>query len=364
MRKIISLICLLLTTHTLAEELQIREDAPDRHVVVKGDTLWDISATFFKDPWKWPQIWLLNKESVKDPHWIYPGNVIYLDRRSGTLSVNAPIAVPESAPTPEVAATPEVPVAPAEPDTPAIKYGPKARVIAQNRDAIPVVPLKAISSFLERPLVIDSEALETAPKLVGTYEQRTLLTTNDLAYVKDLPADKGMHWQVYRPNVTFVDPDTEEELGREVVYLGDATVEKFGDPSTLRVTNALLEINKGDYFAQATSGYSPTYLPHAPSADITAKVISIYGGVQQGAQHSVITLNKGQRDGVEVGHIFGLYQKGEIIKTAGWFTPNIVLPDMRYGLVMVFRVFNKVSYALVMETKLPVQLLDSVRTPE
>jgi hypothetical protein len=125
-----------------------------------------------------------------------------------------------------------------------------------------------------------------------------------------------------------------------------------------------LEIHKGDYFAQASAGYSSNYLPHPPSTNISSKVISIYGGVQQAGQRAVITLNKGQRDGVEVGHILGLYQKGEIIKTKGWFTPNIVLPDMRYGLVMVFRVFNKVSYALVMETKLPVQLLDSARTPE
>lgn len=354
MRKIISLICLLLPTLALADVVQIREDAPDRHIVVKGDTLWDISAKFFKDPWKWPEIWALNKQDIKDPHWIYPGNVIYLDRRAGTLTVG------ESAPVSDSSTATSEPVTPSD----VVKLEPRARVVSLNSEAIPAIPLNLIGSYLSRPLVMESEELLMAPTLVGTYEQRTLLSVNDLAYAKDMPADKGTQWQVYRPNVTFVDPDTGEELGREVLYLGDASVEKFGDPSTLRITNAILEINKGDHFAQAASGYSSNYLPHAPISNISSKVISIYGGVQQAGQHAVITLNKGRRDGVEIGHVLGLYQKGEVIKSKGWFAPNIVLPDMRYGLVMVFRVFNKVSYALVMETKLPVQLLDSARNPE
>jgi hypothetical protein len=191
-----------------------------------------------------------------------------------------------------------------------------------------------------------------------------LLSANDIAYAKGLPTDRGLQWQIYRPSVTFIDPDTNEDLGREVIYLGDATAEKFGDPSTMHISKSVLEIRKGDYFAQAASGYSANFLPHAPSTNINAKIISIFGGVQQAGQRAVVTLNKGQRDGIEVGHVLGVYQKGEVIKSKGWFTPNVVLPDLRYGLVMVFRVFNKVSYALVMETKLPVQLLDRASTPE
>jgi len=361
MRKIISLICLLLPILANANEVQIREDAPDRHIVVKGDTLWDISAKFFKDPWKWPEIWALNRQDIKDPHWIYPGNVVYLDRRSGTLSTTPPSAESTLAGETTLAAVPTTVDAPAN-DTE--KFSPKVRVVGQNSEAIPAIPLNIIGSFLSRPLVVEEGALETAPKLVGTYEQRTLLSASDIAYAQNLPSDKGVQWQIYRPSVTFVDPDTDEALGQEVLYLGDATVEKFGDPSTMRITHAILEINKGDYFAQAASGYSANFLPHAPNTKIDAKIISIYGGVEQAGQRAVITLNKGQRDGIEMGHVLGVYQKGEVIKTKGWFTPNVVLPDMRYGLVMVFRVFNKVSYALVMETKLPVQLLDRASTPE
>ncbi len=366
MRKIISLICLLLPILASADELQIRDDAPDRYVVVKGDTLWDISAKFFKNPWKWPEVWVLNQENVKDPHWIYPGDVIVLDRSAGALSVggSVPQAAPQEVPASTESAEGEVSPAPGGAPSNVVKLSPRARVVSRNTEAIPAIPLGIISAFLARPLVMEDEELENAPELVGTYQQRELLSVNDVAYAKNIPTDKGTQWQIYRPGVTLVDPDTDEVLGKEVMYLGDASVESFGDPSALRITSAVLEIHKGDHFAQATAGYSTEYLPHPPSAGTTARVISVYGGVQQAGQRSVIVLNKGQRDGIEAGHIFGLYQKGEVIKTKGWFTPNIVLPDVRYGWIMVFRVFNKVSYALVMETKLPVQLLDAVRAPE
>ena len=358
MHKIISLICLLLPIAAYSDELQLQENAPDRYIVVKGDTLWDISAKFFTDPWKWPQIWGYNKDTIKDPHWIYPGDMVYLDHGTRTLKVGEP-GVPET-PT-EAGAIPEVgDVTSAG----AVKLSPKARIVPGTSEAIPTISLKVIGPFLNRPLVMEDNELEGAPKLIGTFEHRELLSADDTAYVSDMPKDRGERWQIYRPSVTFVDPDTDEVLGHEVVYLGDAFVEKFDKISTLRISNSVLEIHKGDYFAQSAEGFSSNYLPHAPSTSITARVISIYGGVQQAGQNAVVTLNKGKRDGLESGHVLALYQKGETIRTKGWFTPDIELPDVRYGLLFVFRVFNKVSYALVMETKFPVKVMDRASTPE
>lgn len=352
MRKIISLICLLLPIAAYADELQLRENAPDRYVVVQGDTLWDISAKFFKDPWKWPQIWGYNKDTIKDPHWIYPGDVVYLDHATRTLQVGEPSAV-EIPPVEEVASFSD-----------AIKYSPQVRIVESTREAVPTISLKAIGPFLARPLVIEDDELEDAPVLAGTYEQRKLLGTGDVAYAEGMPSDKGESWQIYRPDRTFIDPDTDEVLGHEVVYLGDAVVDKFDKVSTLKITSSVLEISKGDRFAQATTGFASNYQPRAPSKEINAKVISIYGGVLQAGQNGVVTLNKGKRDGLETGHVLALYQKGEVLPKPGWFTDDTVLPDVRYGLLFVFRVFDKVSYALVMETRLPVQLLDRASTPE
>lgn len=362
MRKIISLICLLLPIAVFADELQLQENAPDHYLVVKGDTLWDISAKFFKDPWKWPQIWGYNKDTIKDPHWIYPGNVVYLDPKTHTLKVG------ESAPAPEgesaVTEVPSVTEGNISSSSDVTKLKPRARVVKGTSEAIAMISLKDIGPFLARPLVIEDAELDSAPELVGTYEQRELLSTGDVAYANNMPMDKGESWQIYRPGQTFKDPDTGEVLGHEVAYLGDATVEKFDNLTTLKITNAVQEIHKGDLFAQAATGFAANYLPHAPDKDISAKIISIYGGVAQAGQNAVVTLNKGRRDGLENGNVLALYQKGEVIRNASLFHRNTVLPDVRYGLLFVFRVFDKVSYALVMQTRLPVQVLDRASTPE
>lgn len=344
MRKIISLICLLLPVLACAAEPEIRDNAPDRHVVVKGDTLWDISAKFFKDPWKWPQIWGMNKDTIQDPHWIYPGDVIVLDRATGTLRIGgADIASATSKTNEQV-----------------VKLSPSSTARASQHDVIPSIPAAAITPFLTQPVIVDDKTWATAGTIVGSYEKRVLLGKDDVAYAKGICEEFGSSWQVYRAGKTFTDPDTKEVLGQEAMYLGEAEVSKFGEPSTLRITKSIQEMAKGDRLIQPAQETFNSYLPHAPEQAISAKVISIYGGVVQGGQNTVITLNKGTRDGLEKGHVLALYQRGEVL---GKGKDAVTLPDTRYGLVFVFRTFEKVSYALVMQTKLPVQLLDKLQTP-
>lgn len=374
MRKIISLFCFLLPVLAFAAQAEeadsqgrIRGDAPDRHVVVKGDTLWDISGMFFKDPWKWPHIWGLNKDTVKNPHWIYPGDIIYLDRNSGTLRIGEEASgsihsdsgvVPGTAVASETGhtAAPFVPNA----GNNAVRLSPRVRESPSINDTILSIPAKIIAPFLKKPLVIEEDALENAPTLIGAREGRVILGTGDIGFIKGLPSDKGDKWQFYRPGKTFTDPETDEVLGIEAVYLGNAEVSKQADVSTVAITASLLEIYPGDRLVEPYAEEIGTYLPRAPEKQISARVISVYGGVAQGGQNSVITLSKGARDGLEIGHVLALYRKGEDIKFEG---DKYSLPDERYGLVFVFRIFDKVSYALVMQTKLPIQLLDRANTP-
>lgn len=338
---IISLICCLLPTFTFADTVKIHDNAPDSHIVVKGDTLWDISAKFFKDPWKWPQIWGLNKDTIKNPHWIYPGDVVHLDRANGTLHLGQIIKTEAGR-------------------SDSVKLSP--RIYAQNSEhnAIPSISAKAIEPFLSRPLIIEKDGLSNAPIIVGTLDQRVLLSTGDTTYVKGLSQDQGVLWQIYRPGKTLFDPESEKILGYEAIYLGDAEVEKFADISTLKIVKALNDINKGDRLIQASGEITGSYVPRAPDSQIAARVISIYAGVSQAGQHSVVTLNKGLRDGLENGHVLALYRKGGVTKEK---KGTLTLPDERYGLLFVFRTFDKVAYALVMRTRLPVQLLDSALTP-
>lgn len=359
---IISLICCLLPAFALADTVRIRDDAPDRHIVVTGDTLWDISAKFFNDPWQWPQIWGLNKDTITDPHWIYPGDVIVLDRSSGTLHIGEITGVKEEKAASADAGKVETQHAEADvtsasrPDV--TKLSPRVRVLPSDHNAIPSIPGSDIASFLTRPLIIEEGELSKGPTIVGTYEQRVLLGKDDIAYVNNLPVDKGLVWQVYRPGKKLVDPDSKEVLGYEANYLGEAEVQKFDNISTLRISKATQEINKGDHLTYPSDAITNNYLPRAPESKIAAQVISIYGGVSQAGQYSVITLNKGQRDGLENGHVLALYSKGEELKDG-----KITLPDVRYGLIFVFRTFEKVAYALVMQTSLPVQVLDTALTP-
>lgn len=336
---IISLICCLLPAFALAAAPEIRDNAPDRHIVVKGDTLWDISAKFFRDPWKWPQIWGLNKDTIKNPHWIYPGDVILLDRASGTLRMGNG--------TPSQSGV-------------TVKLSPKIQSVSSEHEAIPSIPAGDIKPFLSQPLLIEENELRNTPILMGTFEQRVILGNGDIAYVQGLPIDKGNLWKVYRPGQTFIDPYTQEVLGHEAIYLGDAEVERMDDVSTLRIAKAVQEINKGDSLIPAAEEIAGNYLPRAPESKIDARVLSIYGGVSQAGQNSIITINKGRRDGLENGHVLALYRKGEVVQHQG---KPLSLPDIRNGLLFIFRAFDKVAYGLVMQTRLPVELLDSVRNP-
>ncbi|MFM2397546.1 MAG: hypothetical protein RLZZ144_796 [Pseudomonadota bacterium] len=351
MRKIISLFLLLLPVLSSAEPLTINAGAPDNYTVVRGDTLWDISAKFYAHPWQWPIIWGFNKDTIKNPHWIYPGDLIHLDRTTGTLQVT-PAADPSKLTTNN-----------GQGNNPTFKLSPQRHIVDSQHDAIPPIPLKEIAPFLARPLIVDDATLSNAPKIIGGFERRSILATNDLAYVESLPDNLGTQWQVFRAGQTLIDPVTHEALGNEVIYLGDAEVEKFDSISQLRIIRAQMEIIKGDLLAQPATDHAVNYQPHAPISPINAQIISIYGGMAQVGKNAVITLNKGQREGLENGHILALYKRGEKIKQANWFKADTVLPDHRFGLVIVFRVFEKVSYALILQSELPVNLQDGLRTP-
>jgi hypothetical protein len=346
MRKIISLICFLLPALAFAAQPdtrpELRSDAPDHHVVVKGDTLWDISGKFFRDPWRWPYIWGMNKDTIKDPHWIYPGDIIILDRATGTLRIGQPGTSGRSS------------------AAGVVRLSPRVREGHSEHDAVPSIPASAIAPFLSQPLAVEEGALQGAPTLIGAREGRVMLSEDDTGFAKGLTRDKGTKWQVYRPGKTFTDPDSGETLGIEAIYLGDAEATAFADVSTVAITRSIQEIHKGDRLVAPSGDAVNTYLPRAPASDISARVISIYGGVSQAGQNAVVTLNKGRRDGLESGHVLAMYRKGETVESEG---EDFTLPDERYGLVFVFRVFDKVSYALVMQTRLPVQLLDRAKTP-
>lgn len=345
MRKLIITMILFLSllsvTSIKAQEIELRSDTPDHHVVVPGDTLWGIASRFLKDPWRWPEIWGLNRSQVKNPHKIYPGDVVILEKSLHGIRLRL-----------------------SEDDeygVKTVKLSPKIRTEQSGTSAIPSIPAAAIEPFLSQPLVIEKDGLDNAPYILGSSEGRVALSTGNIAYVSELPKNKGSAWQVFRPGKALKDPDQKGAvLGFEATYLGNAKVNAFSDVSTVIITHASEEILKGDRLVPAPDTIFNNYAPHAPDFSLNGRIISVYGGISEIGRGDIVTLNKGGLDGLEMGHVLAIYRRSQAKSLKG---QTVQLPDERTGLVFIFRVFEKISYALVVQSTQAIKVLDAVKTP-
>ena len=352
--------------------LELAPGAPDSYTVQKGDTLWDIAAKFLKEPWQWPQIWRLNKDQIRNPHLIYPGEVVRLDRAGPTLALEVKPAAP--------GAPPDV--------------RPRIRSERLATEAISTIPLKAIEPFLSQPLVIEHDGLDGAPRIVATQEGRYNIGASSRAYVAGFGDSKETLWQVYRRGGALVDPDTDRTLGFEAIYLGAARLTRTGNPATVQILSSTQEITTGDRLVIAPQPQVFSFAPRAPEKQIRGRIMSIYGGVtdarsdyyRQGAAGyrdtlqrlggeagnlAIVSINRGAKDGLEPGHVLAISRSHVIYneRSVGPFymgeprTPPFQLPEERYGLMMVFRTFENLSYALTLGVERPVWLGDFVSTP-
>lgn len=390
MRKaIISLILLLtpLVSALAAEAQDLKEDAPDRYTVVRGDTLWGISGRFLKDVWRWPDVWRMNQEQIRNPHLIYPGDVIVLDRTGADVQLRLLRRGEEK---------------PGEPARDAVKLSPRIRSEPLAK-AIPSIPPSAIEPFLSRPLVVSQNELDSAPSIIATEENRLAIGANSVAYAEGLTKDKGEVWQVFRRGDALIDPETREILGYEATYLGVAQVRTFGDPSTLEITNSVQEMYVGDRLLPASKEQPVfAYVPRAPGKPVRGRIVSTYGNLGETGPTGIVALSKGSQDGLEVGHVLAIYRNqstaryelrmsplygrqgfslsdsprtyysepvtprdGSIYSRGKPIRPEDIakLPDERYGLVMVFRTFDRAAFGLVMQASRPVAVADHVVNP-
>lgn len=333
-----------------ANELTLRPDSPNRYVVVPGDTLWDISSKFLRDAWRWPEIWGMNKDEVRNPHKIYPGDVILLEDTPDGKRLR--IAGEKET----VKLTPKNSHA-----YNATKLSPRIRVQQSGLGAIPSIPAAAIEPFLSQPLVIEEDGLEHAPYLLGSSDNRVILSTGDRVYARGMDAKEGPAWQIFRPGHPLHDPDQGDRiLGYEATYLGNAKVTNFDDVSTIRITRSVEEILKGDRLIPSAGIIFNNYAPHAPEKPINGRIISVYGGVKELGKGSIVALNKGLEDGIEMGHVLAVFRRSYAKSLEGEI---VQLPDERTGLVFIFRVFNKIAYALVMQSTQSIQVTDAVKSP-
>lgn len=330
----------VLATAAYADQVVLKEGHPDRHVVVKGDTLWDISESFLDSPWLWPEIWYVNPQ-IDNPHLIYPGDVITLVFVDGKPQLRV------------------------QRGKGTFKLSPKVREERLDK-AITTIPNEAIQQFLTQPLVADKETMQNAPYVVSSAGEHLIVGAGDRIYARGLSEDQGSRFHVFRPGAPYTDPGTGEVLGHEALYLGESSLEKFGDPSTLKLTKTTREINIGDRLMPITQEDMYAYFtPHSPDASIEGTIIAVVDGVSQIGQYQVVALNRGTREGVDVGTVFEIYQTGDHIvdQVSKERNASIKLPDEKAGILMVFRTFEKVSFGLIMKATSALHVGDIIRTP-
>lgn len=384
MQKAIISLILLITPAWFAfaaEPGAIKDTAPERYVVQKGDTLWGISGRYLKEPWRWPELWKMNQEQIKNPHLIYPGDVVVLDRSGSEARLRL------------------VRLEAAQEN---VRLQPRIRSERSERNAVPSIAPAIIEPFLSKPLVVSVDELDQAPRIVATAESRVTLGAGDRAFVSGIGKEQGDQWQIFRRGDPLVDPENNEILGYEATYLGEARVQKHGKVAEIHITRSVQEIYQDDRLIPLKK-QSPVfaYMPHSPATQIRGRIVSAYGSLQETGPLSIVALSKGSKDGLQVGHVlaiersqtstrfsqrtealFGrsgitgsdaprayhseplaprevLLPRGETITREGLAE----LPEQRYGLLMVFRTFDRASFALVMEANRPVAISDFVTNP-
>jgi hypothetical protein len=341
-----------------APHCSFRPNAPDQHVVVKRDTLWDISGKFLEHPWCWPEVWGMNRDEIRNPHWIYPGQIIYFDRVHGRLTLTKPGAGDADAGQP-----------------PVTRLSPQVRTEELGSgDAIPSIPSSVIEPFLTQPLVVEPREMDAAPRIAATPETRVYLAEGDRIYVRG-PLNGATNFQVFRPGKALVDPDTGKVTAHEAAYVGAAKLVAAAKPGvdvhTFTVTRSVQEMGVGDRLLPTPPMPMRNYVPHVPAQPVRARIMAMATESNYAVQSQVVTVNRGALDGLDVGSVLQLYHVGKTIPDPGGSKgifgigkSMMRMPEEQYGDLFIFRVFGHVSYGLVMQVTLPVEIGDVAKSPE
>jgi hypothetical protein len=332
-------------TLALAETVGIDPNHPQSYTVVEGDTLWGIAGRFLNNPWEWPEIWHDNPQ-IRNPNLIYPGDVLYpgdvvvLDQANGSprLRVETPS---------ELRLSPQVRSSPLD-------------------AAIPAIPMKVIGPFLTRPKVLGTDELAGEPYVVALADEHVVGGTGNRIYVRSIEPGGASAYTVFRRGHPYQDPETGTILGYEALYIGDSQLEQTGDPATLLLTRTEKEARTGDrLLAATTEAVRVSFQPHAPKFPLRGHIVGVVDGVTQIGQYSVVAISRGSADGIEAGHVLEIRQKGPVIRDTvhAGFGETVAAPEQKAGMLMVFRPFERVSYALVMNATRSIHVLDIVQTP-
>ena len=344
-----------------SQTITYEPEYPETYIVQKGDTLWDISSVFLRDPWHWPEIWFKNPH-VENPHLIYPGDILAIIYVGGQKRVQI-VRLGEDG---KILSTGGTGTGALASGMKVVKLSPRVRTHSIDA-SIPSIPIDSIRHLLSRPLIIDEEELNKSAYVLSSVDAHLVNSINDKLYVRKLDTSSGNgRYQIFRPNKPLHDPVTDELLGYEAIYIGETKLLVGGDPATVLVTNSEREILRDDRILPLdNTNFERDFFPKPPATQVRGEVVSLLDAISMLGQYQTITVNLGSRDGVETGNLLLIKRVGKVIPDKAEEDPafRVKLPDERIGMAMIIRSFEKMSYALVMEADRPVVITDYVESP-
>ncbi len=336
------------------ETIVYEPEHPETYIVQEGDTLWDISSVFLRDPWYWPEIWFKNPQ-IENPHLIFPGDTLAIVYVGGERRVQIQTRGPDGEILSRTVDGLQV-----------VKVSPRVRT-QSIESSIPAVPIDAIRHLLDRPIIVDEETLRNSAYILSSLDNHLVNSINDKLYVRKLDASSGNgRYQIYRPSKPMFDPVTNELLGYEAIYVGESKLLLRGDPASVRVTNSVREILRDDrVMPMNNDAFERDFFPRPPSNKVNGEIVSLLDAISQTGLYQTIAINLGQRDGIETGNLLRIRRRGEVVvdKAEDQANFRVKLPDEQVGMAMVVRSFEKMSYALIMESDYPISVRDYVESP-
>ena len=335
----------------VGESVSFAEDAPDEYAVQIGDTLWDIAAMFLRDPWYWPEVWHVNPQ-IENPHLIYPGDVLALVTIDGQQRITNIRGSTDSRST---------------------SHGPTYRLSPAPRttplsEAIASIPYEQIAAFLSKGLIIEKGQSDELPYILETRGDHLMASAGNEIYIRGgRPSPNGTRYSVIHVGEELRDPDDNDVIGYLGIYVGEGVQSRGGDPATVALTDTNREALAGDRLVPETIDMPLNFFPKAPDFHVEGRIISVVDGVSLIGQYQVVVLNRGARHGLAPGDVLSVFQAGKRVRdrfaSRLGLSRRVTLPDEQAGTIMIFKVYDRIGYGLVMEATSDIHVLDAIRNP-
>ncbi|WP_298737294.1 LysM peptidoglycan-binding domain-containing protein [uncultured Psychrobacter sp.] len=340
---------LMTTAHANNPAPVIKADAPNRYIVKKGDTLWDISGRYLESPWRWKEIWATNKQ-IKNPNLIYPDDILILCIIQGKTLVGIDTGEGCAGIEKQLMGKVEQEV-----------------VVTSVANSIPAIPLSSIQHWLDRYTIVRPEDFNSTPYILASKNRNLITASGDKVYAKGVPLIIGQRYGIYREGERYVEPKTQKVIGLETMQVASGIVTSVAENgiSSLQLSESYgKEVREGDrVFVELDNSIPPVFYPAPAQVSRGGMIVRVMDSISSAARGSVVAINLGTAQGAKPGDVLTVYQKGPLVRDTLDNDNAVRLPSEESGMVMVFNSFDDISYAYVLSSELPLNVGDQLLPP-